>query len=232
MQGLNMRTGLAATVTLGNAGCGFAGILVLALSGREAIPTAIGLIFAAWLCDTFDGMVARRLGVAGPFGAVLDSVCDVISFGVLPALITVIGATDAIPWLVAAASSGLYLAAALLRLSRYTVKAVGGASDDVRLWFEGLSSPAAAMAVGATALALPAWCSAMTAIGGLLMVSSVPYPDLTKFYLRRAVPLWTLALPAACAAAFAWTTVLLGCFIFYIVAAPVVFRRMSPAPLE
>lgn len=216
-----LRFSAASALTLGNAGCGFAGILVLALIGRDEVPIAVALVFAAWIFDTFDGMVARRLGVSGPFGAMLDSVCDVVSFGVLPGLIAVVVAGDSRTRVLAVACAAGYLAGALLRLSRYTVKAVHGREDDGRFWFEGLSSPAAAMAVGAAALALPDWAVALAAaLSAALMVSTVAYPDLTTFYVRGAIPRWTLLIPIAAVIVVDWQLVLLAGFALYIAAGP------------
>lgn len=212
---------VASALTLGNAACGFAGVLALALQGPSAIPVAVGLIFGAWLFDTVDGMAARAFKVSGLFGAMLDSVCDVVSFGVLPALIAVEAGRGSVPLAAAVVGAGVYLAAALFRLSRYTVKALTADAGADRLWFEGLSSAAAAMAVAACALAAPAWAVvAAAALTGPLMVSNLPYPDLVKFYLRRRLWFWTLLIPLAALAAAPWTEVLAGVFLLYVAASP------------
>ena len=220
-------------LTLGNAACGFAGVLVLALEGRPAIPLAVALVFGAWLFDTVDGMAARAFGVSGPFGAALDSLCDVVSFGVLPALIVCVAAQGTLrPFALAAA--GLCLAGALLRLARYTVKAVGEApgagpaASDGRLWFEGLPSTAGAMIVAALALAAPAWAAAAgAAAAGLLMPSRRPYPDLTRFYLQRRLPAWTLLLPLPALLAAPWPAVLAGVLVLYGALAPLLRLRRA-----
>lgn len=225
---------LASALTLGNAACGFAGVLALALEGPSAIPLAAGLIFGAWLFDTVDGMAARAFKVSGPFGAMLDSLCDVVSFGVLPALIAVEAARASVPLAAALVGAGVYLAGALLRLGRYTVKALTENAGGDRLWFEGLSSPAAAMAVAAAALAAPvfapAWAVvAASALLGLLMVSRLPYPDLVKFCLRRRLWLGILLIPLAALAAAPWTAVLAGVFLVYVAASPLLRLRGARA---
>jgi CDP-diacylglycerol--serine O-phosphatidyltransferase len=221
------RFATATALTLGNAGCGFAGVLALALVGQQAIFVAGALVFAAWLFDTCDGIAARALGVSGPFGAMLDSLCDAVSFGVLPGLIAVTAASDAWRWLAIVAAAA-YLAAALLRLSRYTVKAASGAPDEHRLWFQGISSPAAAMTVAAAALVGSDWGAAVAAaVTAPIMVSSLPYPDLTRFYLERRVPVWTLAVPLIALALVPWRTVLLAGFILYVLGGPLLRIRRA-----
>lgn len=219
------RLALASGLTLGNAGCGFAGILALAVGGETAGPAASALIFGAWLFDTVDGMAARRLGVSGPFGAVLDSVCDLVSFGVLPALLVAIA--SGVSPLIGGLCGGAYLAGALLRLSRYTMKALSGAESGDRLWFEGLASPAAAMALAVTTLAAPTWAPLGAIVMPVLMVSKIQYPDLTKFYIQRRIPVWTLLVPLLALFALDWPLVLLLIFALYIVAGP--FLRIRTA---
>jgi CDP-diacylglycerol--serine O-phosphatidyltransferase len=213
-----LRLAAASALTLGNAGCGFAAVLALMLAGPPAIPAAAALVFGAWLFDTVDGMAARKLGVSGPFGAVLDTVCDVVSFGLVPALLVVTAAGGSAPAIAAAAA---YLAGALLRLARYTAHALTGSVGDGRLWFQGLSSPAAAMAVAAAVLALSDGRAALAAlVAAPLMVSRIGYPDLTKFYLQRRLPLWTLLLPPAGLLLTDLKGVLLGVFALYLAGSP------------
>ncbi|AQG78251.1 CDP-diacylglycerol--serine O-phosphatidyltransferase [Spirosoma montaniterrae] len=71
-------------MTCGNLLCGCIG-LVMALRGHLEI--AAWLIGVAALLDFGDGFVARLVGVSGPFGKELDSLADVVTFGVLPATI-------------------------------------------------------------------------------------------------------------------------------------------------
>lgn len=77
----NLRAFVPNMLTLCNLLCGCVGIWLL-FAGH---PGAAGvLVFVAALFDVFDGMVARMLGVSGPLGVQLDSLADVVSFGVLP----------------------------------------------------------------------------------------------------------------------------------------------------
>lgn len=77
----NLRAFVPNLLTLCNLLCGCVGIWLL-FAGH---PGAAGvLVFVAALFDVLDGMVARMLGVSGPLGVQLDSLADVVSFGVLP----------------------------------------------------------------------------------------------------------------------------------------------------
>jgi CDP-diacylglycerol--serine O-phosphatidyltransferase len=181
---------IATCLTLGNAVCGFVGIAVLMRYGRDATLYSCLLIFGAWAFDMIDGMVARRFGVDGPLGAILDSLCDVVSFAVLPPAIIVSIDQAERSSLVALAAGSIYVSAAILRLGRYTAGTAKPPDAGPRLWFEGLSSPAAGMCAAAAALAgVPAWplISLLLALAAL-MVSTFPYPDIVKFYLIRRLP--------------------------------------------
>ncbi len=78
---------LANLLTGMNMLCGFISI-ILALAGR--IDIAPLFIFAGAILDFFDGFVARKLGVSGPIGKQLDSLADVITFGVAPGILTLV----------------------------------------------------------------------------------------------------------------------------------------------
>ncbi|HYU17286.1 MAG TPA: CDP-diacylglycerol--serine O-phosphatidyltransferase [Chloroflexota bacterium] len=75
---------IAHVVTFTNLGCGFAAIL-LAFEGRPG--QAVSLIFLAGVLDFFDGALARLAGHGSPLGRELDSLADLVSFGVVPALL-------------------------------------------------------------------------------------------------------------------------------------------------
>jgi CDP-diacylglycerol---serine O-phosphatidyltransferase len=164
MPGLAM---LPTALTLGNAIAGVAALIELTkayaavTTGNEGevylrIGYAALLIGAGMLCDALDGKVARMTATTGRFGAELDSLCDAITFGVVPALmIRVAGdfffaAYDfdtKILWGV----SGLYACCAILRLARYNVETE---DDDDHGSFRGLPSPAAAASIAGFVLAL------------------------------------------------------------------------------
>src|SRR6476619_3230651 len=108
------------------------------------------LIFLAMIFDALDGHVARLARTTSDFGAQLDSLCDVVSFGVAPGFLLVkmcpafTYSHDKI-WLIAAA----FAACAALRLARFNVES--GEEDD-HMHFSGLPSPAAAASIAGFAI--------------------------------------------------------------------------------
>ena len=71
-------------LTTANLACGVASIL---LASQGQLTWACGLVFAAAVFDVFDGLAARAMGGGTPLGAQLDSLADMVSFGVAPALL-------------------------------------------------------------------------------------------------------------------------------------------------
>ena len=203
-------------LTLANALCGFAGIVALGFDGARGVSFAVAATFAAWFFDVCDGPAAQRLGVASAAGAVLDSLSDAVSFGVLPALVVAVAVHDASP-VAAIAAAAAFLGAALLRLSRYTVGAVTAPAGGARFWFTGLPSPVAAMSVAASVLAhLSPWGVLLTAAAtAALMLSPLRYADLVRAYASKRIPLWTLAVPAAAGVLVDWRLVLAAIFASY-----------------
>jgi CDP-diacylglycerol--serine O-phosphatidyltransferase len=210
-----LRQAVPNALTLGNGLCGVSG-LVLASSGKAEIAAV--LVFAGWLFDMVDGIAARKLGVSGPFGAALDSLCDAITFGALPGLLLYVRDRDAI-----AVICGLIFACfALLRLARYMAHTAD--TPGPRWYFEGLPSPAAAMMVAlAILLSLPAWQIAFIALtAALAMVSRLPYADVPHFFLARHWPWLVLLAPVAGALALGLervTGIILG---LYLISGPIV----------
>jgi len=201
-------------LTLGNLICGFFAIVVAARIERpDALAADIDmvdttnvmlsgwLIFLAMVFDALDGYVARLSRTATDFGAELDSLSDVISFGVAPAFLLVkmcprfaVIHNQAV-WIIAAA----FAACAALRLARFNVETE---KDDEHLYFSGLPSPAAAAVVAGFAIMFyslrkdPNWLKqtvdatlqiALPVFGlfvALLMVSRIRYPHITNRMLR------------------------------------------------
>ena len=151
-------------LTLGNLICGFFAIVVAARM-EKPVPTSATstsstrpnvmlsgwLIFLAMVFDGLDGYVARLARTTSDFGAQLDSLCDVVSFGVAPGFLLVKMCPrftlvhDQAVWIIAAA----YAACAALRLARFNVET---SDDDEHLYFSGLPSPAAAAVIAGFAI--------------------------------------------------------------------------------
>jgi len=171
------RLGLADAVTAGNAALG-----TLAAAAVAFDPTlAARLVLLGAVADGLDGVIARRYGGTA-IGPHLDSLADVASFGVAPALIvaaTVTGAypLDSSPLLFVA---GLlvpagYVALAVIRLAVYNVEDEGAKTT------HGVQTTLAATVIAASVLAgldSPAVVLGLAAVSAPLMVTPVRYPDL------------------------------------------------------
>ena len=140
-------------LTAGNLASGLTAILCAA--HNMLLPGAI-LIFVAMICDMFDGKVARMTRQDGPFGAQLDSLSDVVSFGVAPAILVhrlILGQSgvfeygERILWFLTV----FYPVMAAIRLARYNVEHAGPqpAGPHASTDFRGIPSPGAAAVIAA-----------------------------------------------------------------------------------
>lgn len=108
--------------TLLNLSLGSASIL---FTVQNELNLALIFIFLAALSDRFDGMIARKLGIESELGKQLDSLCDLVSFGVAPALLLYQGALHeySAP---AVFFTTLYIASGAFRLARFNVSESNG----------------------------------------------------------------------------------------------------------
>jgi len=171
---------------------GFYGI-VAAINGRFEVAAVA--IFIAMVFDGIDGRVARLTNTQSHFGAHYDSLADMVSFGLAPALIMyewTLFNFGKIGWLV----SFVYAASVALRLARFNANS---GEDDNPRFFLGLPSPAGAALVAATvwvgvgfelqeSIAWSIFCAASVGVVALLMVSEVPYLSFKDFDLQGKVP--------------------------------------------
>ncbi|HEX5054492.1 MAG TPA: phosphatidylcholine/phosphatidylserine synthase [Planctomycetota bacterium] len=158
---------LPSLITLGNLFFGFLAIAKVADALRQSQPgtpftavvsyfeVAVVLVFVAMVFDALDGRVARMTGQTTPFGAQLDSMADMVTFGVAPAFLGKV----LVDWHAQADTNGLlpvhpklfyaaaavYVLCAALRLARFNVET--GADEEDHRVFKGLPSPAAAAVV-------------------------------------------------------------------------------------
>jgi CDP-diacylglycerol---serine O-phosphatidyltransferase len=152
---------------------------------------AAWLIFAAFLLDGLDGKVARLTGTSSEFGIQLDSLADVLSFGLAPSLLTFSWALQPLGragWLVAF----LFVICGACRLARFNVQTV--AAPDKR-YFTGLPIPVAALTMAAIVLNFPVVAPrsimayamlALVAVLSFLMVSRIKYRSFKDIDLHRA----------------------------------------------
>jgi CDP-diacylglycerol--serine O-phosphatidyltransferase len=206
---------LPTLLTLGNGVCGFAAIAYASkISLDGSMPDRVvdqyfllsaGLILVAMVFDVLDGYAARLSRTSSEFGGQLDSLCDVISFGVAPAFLLLrLGQEWQGQPLIAkavAVIAALYLACAVLRLARFNIENSPDPSNHKR--FKGLPSPAAAGCLASVAILrsdLTAYWSGLDAdmvrgfvhvwapvgafVAALLMVSRFSYPHFGRQLLR------------------------------------------------
>lgn len=128
--------------TLASLFCGFYSILAAA---RGEFPVAASAIILAGVFDGLDGRIARMTNTTSLFGKELDSLCDIVSFGVAPAVLAYYWALlpyGRYGWLAAF----LYVATTSLRLARFNSQKTSGR------YFTGLPCPAAAGTISASVL--------------------------------------------------------------------------------
>lgn len=154
--------------TTANMGCGFSSVL-LATNGHFTFAAV--LIAAAIVFDICDGAVARLVGATSPFGVQLDSLADLVSFGLAPAVLVytwVLPEWPTIAWLAAF----VWLACAAFRLARFNFT-IDPTAD--KRYFVGLPSPGAAAVVIATVFALnnPDVGSLETTVGPAILLPAL-----------------------------------------------------------
>jgi CDP-diacylglycerol--serine O-phosphatidyltransferase len=168
---------LPGLLTMGNMFCGYA-CVVHAMRGEY--ETAAPFIGFAVILDMLDGRIARLTGTSSEFGVQFDSLADVISFGIAPAILSFawgLAPLGRLGW----AAGFLFVAAAAMRLARYNVQSATGGD---KRYFVGMPSPAAAAIPAATVFAYP-WgltgyrealpALAMVLIPAVLMVSTIRF---------------------------------------------------------
>lgn len=171
----------------------FAGFYAIIAAIRGDFESAAIAIFIAMIMDGLDGRIARMTNTQSDFGAEYDSLADMVSFGLAPALVVYQWAlldTGKLGWMMAF----IYAACGALRLARFNTQI--GIQD--KRYFQGLPSPAAAACLAGlvwagssnelsvelmTMIALP-----LTFACGIMMVSTVRYHSFKDLDLHGKVP--------------------------------------------
>ena len=187
------RKGIYLLPNLFTTGALFSGFYAIVASMNGDFINAAIAIFIAMILDGMDGRVARLTNTQSDFGAEYDSLADMVSFGVAPALVAFSWALQdlgKIGWVAAF----IYVAGAALRLARFNTQL--GTAD--KNFFTGLASPAAAAIVAGTVWVFSetgvkgdeiAWLMAIVVpAAGLLMVSNFKYHSFKGLDLRGKVP--------------------------------------------
>ena len=206
-------------LTMGNMFCGYA-CIVHAM--RSEFHVAAAFIGIAIVLDMLDGRVARMTGTTSAFGLEFDSLADVVSFGVAPAILSFawgLHPIGHIGW----AAGFLFVAAAAVRLARFNIQS---SSHQDKRYFVGMPSPPAAGVPAATVFMFPqgltgpweaAAVLAMVIVPALLMVSTIRFRSFKTFDLqsRRSYPvLLLIALGLAALAARPEEVLLVAAYMY------------------
>ena len=220
--------------TIGNLFCGYSS-LVLAAGGM--IAQAALLIVLATVLDGLDGRIARLTGTTSDFGVQFDSLADIVSFGIAPAILAyhwALAPLGRFGWLIAF----IFVVCAAMRLARFNIQAPRA---DKR-FFAGMPSPPAAGSLACVAFAfpktpeaglLPLLVAILVISLGLLMISRFRYRSFKDLDLRnRRSYIWVLPLAGIIVAvAVLPRIVLLILFGAYLISGPAgaVWGFLSPA---
>ncbi len=191
------RRGIYLLPNLFTTGALFGGFYAVIAAMNDRFEAAALAIFISMILDGLDGRVARMTNTQSDFGAEYDSLSDMISFGIAPALIMYtwsLSALGKIGWIAAF----IYVVSAALRLARFNTQ-IGHAD---KRYFQGLASPAAAgFIVGFVWVcaenqiageSLKYLVMIMTIGAGLLMVSNIKYRSFKDLDLKNKVPFVTI----------------------------------------
>ncbi len=226
----------------------FAGFYGIVAATQGKFEQASVAIFIAMILDGLDGRVARMTNTQSEFGAEYDSLADMGSFGLAPALIMYEWSLSSLVnvswhwgklgWLAAF----LYVASGALRLARFNTKA----SNTDKRYFQGLPSPAAAAVVvgfvwacfdnGIKGEDVPLIALPIIVFAGLMMVSNVSYYSFKDIDFHNKVPFMAMLLVVL---VFVFASIdppiaLFGGFMLYALSGPVIslmrrFRKRGRA---
>ena len=205
----------------------FAGFSAIIQATKDNFELAAILILVAMVLDGLDGRVARMTNTTSEFGVQYDSLSDMVSFGIAPALVLFewsLHSMGRVGWLVAF----VYTVAAALRLARFNTHAA-----DEKSFFQGLPSPSAAGILASFVWVVNDYgmqgtdfklvTLLLTLTAGILMVSNVPFRSFKDFDLRSHVPFVVLLgiVIALVVVVYDPPRVLLLGFTIYLVSGPV-----------
>jgi CDP-diacylglycerol--serine O-phosphatidyltransferase len=182
-----VRFALVNSCTLASLGLG---LLAIFLAMHGEVRLAAGCLVACVAFDGLDGALARRLGVASPFGAQMDSLVDMCSFGLAAPVVVYASLAHTVPTTAAAVACMLVAGCAAIRLARFNVSPKDGK------FFCGVPTTMAAAVLALTVLIdLPV--PGLALLGGVAvlafaMVSSFPYAKLARIV---KLPPWMWLLP-------------------------------------
>lgn len=201
----------------------FSGFYAVIASMNSHFESAAIAVFIAMICDGLDGRVARLTNTQSDFGAEYDSMADMVSFGMAPALLAYnwgLAELGKVGWLAAF----IYCAGAALRLARFNTQV--GVAD--KRYFQGLASPAAAALIagsiwlgnefGISGTDISWLFALITALTGLLMVSNFRYHSFKEVDWRGKVNFLVILLVVAVFVVVSVHPAFILCLVFYLYA--------------
>ncbi|MPZ28881.1 MAG: CDP-alcohol phosphatidyltransferase [Micromonosporaceae bacterium] len=211
------------------------GVLAILLAMRGDVRSAAFCLIACVAFDGLDGLLARRLGVASPFGSQMDSLADMCAFGIAAPVVVYAsiasewsggaagegagGTTESVPPAAAAVACALVAACAAIRLARFNIS-----PKDSRFFSGVPTTMAAAVLAVAVLIDLPLSPTVLlcgVAVLAFAMVSGFPYATLARL-LR--LPLWLWLAPLVGALVDARLT-FVALVAAYLVSGPVLWLR-------
>jgi CDP-diacylglycerol--serine O-phosphatidyltransferase len=202
--------------TLASLGLGMVAIF-LAMRGDARIAAAV--LVACVIFDGLDGALARRLGVSSPFGAQMDSLADMCSFGLAAPVVVYASVAGSVPTGAAAVACGLVAACAMIRLARFNVS-----PKDGRFFCGVPTTMAAAVLALSVVIGLPVPGTVLlggVALLAIAMVSSFPYAKVARLV---KLPPWLWLVPLV--GAFAdWRLTFVLLVAAYLASGPLLWLR-------
>ena len=246
-------------MTAGNLCCGFLAVLSVFygvmeasksgtydfLEAKKYYETAILLIFGSCIFDLLDGRMARITGQDSPFGREFDSLADIVSFGMAPAMLVAKAVLFPLPNNVGWGIALVYLLCGAMRLARFNCLAQLPKKPGDNGDFTGIPIPMAAGFIASLTMLIinvyendkligPWKYILAAAMFGLsfLMMSKVRYPSFKKVDFKTRGSLWTvmgaaLALVLVVRFRYPGPVVLFGAYLVYGLVRPLISKRLQ-----
>jgi CDP-diacylglycerol--serine O-phosphatidyltransferase len=217
----------------------FCGATAIRFALRDDWRHAVAMIVAAMVFDMLDGRAARAFGADTRFGAQLDSLVDLVSFGVAPGVIVFMWSLQGMGeagWI----ATLIFCACSAIRLARFNIQSVSARDEgatQANPYFTGLPMPASAfLAVFPMLLSFqfgdglvrdPGFASVVLILASALMISRLPTPSIKYMHLPRRLRVAAFIAFAAFVVLlinWPWAT-LTGGFVLYGASVPLTLLR-------
>lgn len=215
----------------------FAGFYAIVAAMNNHFVASAVAVFAAMIFDSLDGRVARLINAQSAFGAELDSLSDIVSFGVTPALILYnfnIAYLTPMHWSkVGWLATFLYVACVALRLARFNTHVDDEPTAESKRYFTGLPCPAAAGFIAALVWVLSVYqlrglfaaiiTTVLAVMVALLMVSNIRFRSFKDIDLKVRVRFTVIVIILIALILVSWqpAQLLLAFFAIYVFSGPV-----------